>query len=99
MRPISDPRHQAMLDGIVMDVVDVPAKVGFVADRVLPKTALPDGTLAAMIRLGWRPSADSQARESGFDFPPAPGEVRIAFRQGHDRVQVVRKDDDCIDIE
>jgi hypothetical protein len=31
-----------MFDGIEMNVIHVPAEVGFVADRVFPKALLPD---------------------------------------------------------
>ena len=41
-RPIGDSRHEPVLHGVVMDVIDVPLKIGVVADRMLPVPALPD---------------------------------------------------------
>ena len=42
MRPIPNSWHMAVLDGIEMDVIHVALEVRFIADRVLPKPALPN---------------------------------------------------------
>jgi hypothetical protein len=44
--PISDPRHKAVLDRIVVDVVDVAIEVVIVADQTLPIAPLSDAFLA-----------------------------------------------------
>jgi len=46
MGPSMGTRGQAMLDRIVMDVVDVSYEVFFVADLMLPESLLPDASLA-----------------------------------------------------
>jgi hypothetical protein len=49
-RPIARPRDMAVLDGVEMDVVEVRFEIGFIANRMFPKAALPD-TAAAFERL------------------------------------------------
>src|ERR687892_667307 len=46
IRPIRHPRHMSVFDGIPMDVIDVPIKILLIADLMLPKPPLPNGTLA-----------------------------------------------------
>ena len=41
MGPIAHALHQRMLDRIEMNVIDVPRKISFVADGVLPEPPLP----------------------------------------------------------
>ena len=41
MRPIAHALHEAMLDRVKMDIIDMPGKVVFVSDGVLPETILP----------------------------------------------------------
>ena len=69
MRPIVHSRHQAMLDGIDMNIIDMAREIVFVANSVL------------------------------FDQTPTGGEIRIAFRQHPDGVEVIRQDNDCFDRE
>jgi hypothetical protein len=40
-RPISNGLHQAMLDRIVVRVIDVPLQILFITDLMLPETAMP----------------------------------------------------------
>ena len=42
VRPVCGPGDEAMLDGIVVNVIDMPIEIGAVADGVLPITALPE---------------------------------------------------------
>ena len=53
IRPIADAGHEAVLDRIEMNVIDVPRKVVFVANGVLPKPSLPEGIFA--VRTAFKP--------------------------------------------
>jgi len=92
-------RNETVLDWIVMDIVHVPVQIHFVADRVLPETALPQRILAASIALDRQPTRDDVAAEQTLDPPPAAGEICIFLRKRHDDVQMIRKDHDGIDGE
>jgi hypothetical protein len=46
MGPIHHPRHKAMFDGIVMNVVTVKIKIPLIANRVFPEPPLPDAPFA-----------------------------------------------------
>jgi hypothetical protein len=41
MRPISNAFHPRVLDWVPMNIIDVPSKIGFVANQMLPKAPLP----------------------------------------------------------
>jgi hypothetical protein len=41
MRPIPHPRHVAMFDRVVMNLLDMPYEIDFVTDLMFPKAALP----------------------------------------------------------
>jgi hypothetical protein len=76
IRPIHGRWGQAVLDGVVMDVVNMVRKIGFVAQLVLPIPLLPDG-LRALVRF-------TVFGEPGFYQAPAGREISIARRQGPD---------------
>ena len=48
MRPIPHPRHVAMFDRVVMNILDVAQEIDFVADLLLPEPALPQRAFAAL---------------------------------------------------
>ncbi len=103
VRPSVRTPREAVLDGIVVDVVDVMDHVVFVADRVLPEAFLPDASL---------PMAPPRRRndnlaaavgqpllgEQHFDARPTHGEITVAFREFPDTVQMVRQQDDGCDL-
>ncbi|MCA1861978.1 hypothetical protein LE191_17855 [Janthinobacterium sp. HSC-3S05] len=76
-----------MLDGVVVDVIDVVCEVAFVTQDVLPIPLLPDIFKIAALA------------EPRLDQAPARHEIGITIRQGPDAMQVIRKDDDGIDSE
>jgi hypothetical protein len=45
VRPIFGAFYISMLHGVVMDILHMVGKIGFVADTVFPKTPLPNGLL------------------------------------------------------
>ena len=46
IRPVADPRDEAVLHRVEMAILNMVPKVGVVADHVLPVAALPDPGLA-----------------------------------------------------
>ncbi len=89
-----------MLHRIEVDVIDVLGKIVPVAQRVLPIPPLPNPALGFGGAAGGDAFAAGQAmREAAFDQAPPLGEIRIAFRQGPGRVQVIRQDDGGFDRE
>ena len=96
--------RQAVLDGVVMDVVDVVDQVVLVADRMLPETLLPDAAFTmASSRLGdgrlAAPAREPELGEQHFDACPANGEVAVALRELPDAVQMLGQQDDRGDLE
>ena len=78
--PVAHPRDQPMLDGIDVDVIDMPNEVAFIPNGVLPIAALPDAALAPRgAARGYPFAAGDAARECRFDQPPARCEIGIAF--------------------
>jgi len=77
----------AVFDGVVMDVIDVAAKIVFVLQRVLPKSALPDAAFTFAATAG----ADvfgfgNVSGKSGLDQHPAGWVIGVAGRQGENGV-------------
>lgn len=70
MRPIADSRHETVLDRVAVDAVDVPNRIQFVADRMLPKSPLPQRIFSTPIALTRDPAGDDVAREQAFDLLP-----------------------------
>jgi len=75
MRPIAHPLHQAMLHGIVVNVIDMPGKVVIVANRVLPTSPLPKRKLAIGVALNVLAGIEQAPAEVSFDAPPSGREV------------------------
>ncbi len=47
VRPVANPRDISVLDGIEVNVIDMPRQIDVVTNRVLPIAALPNSSLAA----------------------------------------------------
>src|SRR5438309_6987127 len=75
-----------------MNVIDMTLQIILVADDVLPMAALPN-SLLALGDLAWgSPCIDGEpARKTALDQAQSKGEVRIAYRQRPQSVQVVRQ--------
>src|SRR5262245_37802822 len=80
--PIADASHQAMLDRIVVNVVNVTFEVGVVADHMLPIAPLPNAFIA-LGGLAFRPhiGGGQLARESALDLAPSNWIVAVAWWQ------------------
>jgi len=50
--PVGGALDEAVFDGVVVDVIDVVAVVGFIADQVFPISTLPDAAFAASLAYG-----------------------------------------------
>ena len=86
-----------MLDGIEMDIIDMPRKVAVVADGVLPKSPLPEREVAIGPALEMKPSLDQGAAEMPLDSPPAAGKICIVCWQGKNGVQMIRENHNGVD--
>ena len=75
-----------------MDIVDMCIEIAFVADRMFPVALLPYLATA-------RVDAPDIAREAFLDELPAHWEIAISGRQGPDRVQMLRQDNDRSNVE
>ena len=90
MRPIRGAGRVAMLDRVVVDVIEVEAVVRFVPHDPLPVASLPDAAF------GFAPASFRQAfdlrqrpRERGLDVPPPGSDVVIARRQPPQAMQMI----------
>ena len=100
MRPIADSLHQAVLDRIVITIIDVVAEIVVVADIVFPKPALLDATLAFVLSYGAHPLGFRQRLgEAVLDEAHPGGKIGFAGRKGQNRVQVIRQDHESFDAE
>ena len=98
--PIGGSLDEAVFHRVVVDIVDVVAVVGVVADQVLPIPALPDAALATSLTYGRSMFSDGNLlAESFLDPPPAAGEITVARRERRDAVQVFGQNHPCIDPE
>jgi hypothetical protein len=85
-----------MFHRIPMDVINMPRKIGIVADLMLPEPALPQTRFVTLdTRWGHLLDAECVAALLGnvsLDLRPAHREIRIALRQRPDAMQVVRQE-------
>ena len=83
-----------------MNVIDVPRKIAFIAERVLPITPLPKAALAFAGTARRNTFLGRQAmREDRLDKTPSQRKIGIVFGQCPDGMQVIGENDDRIDIE
>jgi hypothetical protein len=98
--PILDLRDMAVFHRIEVNVVDVTLKVALIAQRMLPKSALPNSPLAFAVPalrdllMSWH-----AASEHRLDQAPARREIRVAFGQCPYRVQMIGQHDRCFGCE
>lgn len=90
VRPGYGCRAQTVLDGVVVNVIEVICEIGFVANQVFPESFLPAGHRhqSGLFTQGFC--------ESSLDHPQTGGECCVAFGKRPDRMQVVGKNDDRI---
>lgn len=100
MRTISAP----VLHGIVVNVITVPLEISVVPDGVFPEASLPHPSSAiALLRPTHRPldagGAQPGLREFLLEIAPPRREIMVAVRQGPDCMNVIRQEDDRVNIE
>src|SRR5215216_5952806 len=90
VRPIAHARDVSVLDGIVVNVIDVALEVGLVTDGVLPIAALPN-SFVALGDFAQRPPsiAGKRPRKAAFDQVPTSRKICIVIWQRPDGVQMV----------
>ncbi len=81
-RPILHTRHQAVLERIAVQVIEVPRIVALVTDQMFPEALLPERALALRLtsvaqQIRAVIAAASRMRDMSLDQPPAIGKVRI----------------------
>lgn len=98
--PILGSRHVPVLHRIPVDVVHVSSEVGVIAYQVLPVPSLSDTAFAFVDTPGASMLPKRQvAREPSLDESPAEREIGIFRWQGPDGVEVVGKNDHCVNDE
>jgi hypothetical protein len=89
-------RDQAVLDGIVVDVIDVAGEIVIVADQMLPEPPLPELIFAPLVTGERNPVTSQRPAEASLDGAPAVLVIGVAGRQGPQGVQVIGKHDDRV---
>lgn len=93
---------QAMVYGVIVDVINMLAEVGFIANLVLPKSLLPDGMFAfaqAGEALALSVSVRTAQAKLGFDAFPARRKIGVVFGQGPDAADVIGQDNNGVNSE
>ena len=99
-RPVAYPVDEPVLDRIDMNIVDMPGEIDFVANSVLPISALPDAPFTfGRTALGYPFVSRQTARKGGLDQLPAHCKIGVTFGQRPYGVKVIRQDHDGIDRE
>ncbi len=89
-----------MLDRVEMNIVDMGREIVIAADRVFPKTALPEATLRLSQACIAAPLAKGHvAGERRLDDAPAGREVIVIGRQGPNAMEMIGKHDPGLDRE
>src|SRR3989338_1536249 len=92
----------AMLDRVVMNVINMPLQIQIVANLMLPKSPLPNRRFLAQhfrfaqcrVMLDQMPALFAY---STLDNRPTPGKICIALRQSPDAMQMFRQQHPCHD--
>ena len=101
VRPFPHRITMAMLYGVVMDVIHMPAPILFIPYRMLPKAPLPyrPFPLAFPRCRRWGGNANTTRAEISLDAAPARRIIIVSLRQAPQRMQMIRKNYDRIDLE
>ncbi len=97
--PVSTP-DPSMFDRIPVNIVYVPVEILIVPDHVLPKSALPNPTLASLRpALGNPFTLFDSARELTFDQIPAGGKICVIGRESPNAMKMIRQNHDRFQAE
>src|SRR5437867_2720008 len=92
IRPVAHAADQTMFYRVEVDIVHMPREILFVANGVLPESALPDRILPFPVALCHRTGRSRRPCEETFDPPPSAGKISVMGGQRHDRVYVIGQD-------
>ena len=99
---VRHPRHIAMFDRIVVEIVAMAFKILVITDLVFPITVLPDGLFAFVLkgrRAGGFERSVTMAGEMGFDPHPAGRIIGIVRWQSPEAMQVIGQNHHRVDTE
>lgn len=101
MLPCNRRVHAPVLHGIVMDVIHMAVEIRIVPDSVLPIPPLPDGSfiLSHPGRRIFDANVGVAPRKIGFDQADTFRVIVVANRQRHEKVQVLRQNDNGLQHE
>jgi hypothetical protein len=87
-----------VFDRVEVDVIEMPGKIGLVAQGIFPISSVPNPALAFAGAADRDLLASGQAtREGAFNQAPTLGEISIVLGQGPNHVRVIRQDHSGID--
>jgi hypothetical protein len=91
-----------MMNGIDVNVIEMPLEITLIADRMLPESPLPDALLTlcapTLVSRGSVIGLDVRPRKCLFDQAPTRRKIRVAIGQRPKRMQMVRKDNIAIEL-
>jgi hypothetical protein len=100
VRPVADPRDQAVLERIDVAILDMASIVGLIPDHMFPEPPLPDAALAAHLADGAQPFLFRQRfGKAALDQSPSGREIAVVGWQRPNRVQMIRQDHEGVDGE
>ena len=82
-----------------MNVIDVMGEIAFVADGMFPIAPLPKRELTTRMTFDRNACDEQFATVVSFDAAPASREVLVSLRQGQNRMQMIRQDNNGVDYE
>src|SRR5713226_496271 len=99
IRPLLNPLYKSVLDGVVVNVIHMRLKILFIPYGVLPEPPLPHIVFALRITFD-RPAGTCQGTyKTGLDQTPAVGVIGVGRRQRPDTMQMIRQNNDGVDLE
>ena len=101
VRPFPHCLTMAVLHGVVMDVIHMPAPILLISDPMFPKPSLPYRSfpLALPRCRRWDGNANTTRAEISLDAAPARRIIIVVLRQAPQRMQMIRENHDRIDLE
>ena len=98
-RPIAHSQYMGVFQWVVVNIVDAAFQITLVATRMLPKTGLPQHSLAPSVTARGYVDDSLQVRLSKvfLDLLPTYRVVGVACRQRPHRMEVIGKQDNSLD--
>jgi len=90
MLPIAHALNEPVLDWVEMNVIDMSLKIVLVANRVFPKSSLPQRQIAVWSADNINSGIKQRGAEVSLDPSPSTRKVGISRRQREDRMKMIR---------